>query len=350
MIGQNDNYGQMGAGIDRITQILQRQSQPVSSSPIESEATTLPTNILNALAVDSYDYGDGAGGNFVKNVQKFQSDREANELDRQQGILKAYEMKLRLGDAQTKALDDKITMFTGNDPDGKAMFLQALHEDPDSIDPTNSYQVMTKLAGIKKRLGYESPDMQMARQKDQLDIAFKKAQINATNALANKRNEPPSTAPDFKAANTLRDEFNSLTKDFRSVQDAYSKIRKTSNTGAGDMSMLYQYVKLLDPGSVVRESEFATAAASGSYGERIAGAVKGITSGGRLSNALRNEFLNEADNVYQGQKAGYDRQKAIYTDISNKFNVDPTLVVTDYTDATPGSSQATGADPLGIRN
>jgi len=61
--------------------------------------------------------------------------------------------------------------------------------------------------------------------------------------------------------NTLRDEFNTLTRDFRTVQDAHSKIKSVANTGAGDMSLLYSYVKLLDPGSVVRESDFATAAA-----------------------------------------------------------------------------------------
>ena len=136
----------------------------------------------------------------------------------------------------------------------------------------------------------------------------------------------------FKHANTLRDEFNSQTKDFRTVQDAYSKIKKTSGTGAGDMSMLYQYVKLLDPGSVVRESEFATAAASGSLGERVQGAAKSIIEGGRLPPSLRNEFLAEAENVYQGQKSGYDRQKSNYTGLSKKFRIDPSLVITDYTD------------------
>lgn len=326
MLSENTNYGDMNQGIDRITEILKRQSAPVASSPYMPEASGLPSNILNAIASSSYNYGNG-GSNFVQNAQKYQDTAQDNALGQQQAILKTYEMKLKMGDAQAKALDDKLTLFTGNDPEGKALFLQALHDDPDPIDPSNSYQVMTKLASIKKQTGYESPDLALEKKAKEADIASKLAFANQKNTGDSKTN--------FKNANTLRDEFNSLTKDFRTVQDAYSKINKTSGTGAGDMSMLYQYVKLLDPGSVVRESEFATAAASGSFGERIQGAAKSVIEGGRLPPSLRQEFLTESKNIYEGQKSGYDRQKQIYTGLSNNFNVDPDLVVTDYTELNP---------------
>lgn len=131
--------------------------------------------------------------------------------------------------------------------------------------------------------------------------------------------------------NTLRDEFNSLTKDFRTVQDAHTKIRNVANTGAGDMSLLYSYVKLLDPGSVVRESEFATAAASGSFGERVQGAMQRVISGQRLPPDLRNDFLREADNLYKSQQEGAKRIQQNYTDIATRMNLNPRNVITDYT-------------------
>jgi len=139
----------------------------------------------------------------------------------------------------------------------------------------------------------------------------------------------------FQRENTYRDEFNTLTKDFRSVQDAYSKINATSNSGAGDMSLLYQYVKLLDPGSVVRESEFATAAASGGFGDRVAGAVKSIIEGGRLNESLRNEFINEADNIYKGQKEGNDRVIKKYKELAVNNGLNPDNVITNYADINP---------------
>ena len=134
----------------------------------------------------------------------------------------------------------------------------------------------------------------------------------------------------FKNENTLRDEYLAQTAPFRTVQDAYSKIKSTSNDGAGDMSLLYSYVKLLDPGSVVRESEFATAAQSGSLGQRVQGAVNQILSGQRLSPDLRESFRKEADKIYQAQKEGATRIGGKYRDLAKSYNLDPSRVVVEY--------------------
>lgn len=167
------------------------------------------------------------------------------------------------------------------------------------------------------------------------------------------KNQINAVSPEniFKYENTLRDEFTTTTKDFRNVQDAYSKIKKTTSTGAGDMSMLYQFVKLLDPGSVVRESEFATAAASGSLGERIQGAYKSIANGGRMPESLRNEFLAEAENIYNGQKEGYDRSIATYKGLAQRNKLNPDNIVTDYRQLNPVPQQpqsSTGVKFLGF--
>jgi len=141
--------------------------------------------------------------------------------------------------------------------------------------------------------------------------------------------------------NTLRDEFNTLTKDFRTVQDAHSKIKSVANTGAGDMSLLYSYVKLLDPGSVVRESEFATAAASGSFGERIQGLAQRVISGQRLPPDLRTDFIREADSIYTSQKDGADRLEKQYRDIAKRNNLNPENVIVNY-----ASSSGTALPPV----
>ena len=144
----------------------------------------------------------------------------------------------------------------------------------------------------------------------------------------------------FERANTLRDEFNTLTKDFRVVQDATSKIRSTSDTGAGDMSLLYSYVKLLDPGSVVRESEFATAAASGSFGERVQGAVQRILTGERLPKDLRDAFKGEAETIYKVQKSGADRLETKYRELAKRYRLDPEDVIQSYAEPKEGRGEA----------
>jgi len=183
--------------------------------------------------------------------------------------------------------------------------------------------------------------------------AVAEAELPAKQQLAASTAQAQAGGKEFERANTLRDEFNSLTKDFRTVQDAYSKIKKAAPTGAGDMSLLYSYVKLLDPGSVVRESEFATAAASGSYGERIQGLVQRALTGQRLPDTLRADFMREADSIYQGQKRGYDTAKSTYTDISGKYGIPADRVIVDYAtsndpaNAAPAAANAAPASPAG---
>jgi hypothetical protein len=141
----------------------------------------------------------------------------------------------------------------------------------------------------------------------------------------------PNQVKPFQSENVLRDEFNNLTSPFRLVQDAYSKIKTTSNNGAGDMSLLYSYVKMLDPGSAVKEGEFETAAASGSFGQRVQGAVQRILSGERLPTDLRESFKKEAEGLYAAQRGSADRVRKQYYDIAIRNGLNPKNVLVDYT-------------------
>jgi hypothetical protein len=159
---------------------------------------------------------------------------------------------------------------------------------------------------------------------------------------------PPSEKPEQIKAGELRDEFNALTKDFRAVQDAYTKITTTAQTGAGDMSLLYNYVKLLDPTSVVRESEFAAAAASGSFGERVQGAVNKVQTGQRLTENLRKDFIAEANNLYKAQKAGADRIKDQYTNMAKRAKLNPEDVIVDYSARGTEAALPSAAKPAAV--
>jgi hypothetical protein len=160
-------------------------------------------------------------------------------------------------------------------------------------------------------------------------------------AVAQAQQAAQSGTQSFTREGALRDDFTKLTTDFRTVQDAYNKIGEAAKTptGAGDMSLLYSYVKLLDPGSVVRESEFATAAASGSLGERMQGYVNRVLSGERLPDTLRKDFLDQARGIYTAQKKGYDNLTTQYETLAKNYGVDPKNVTTRFD--TPGGPPAT---------
>jgi hypothetical protein len=196
---------------------------------------------------------------------------------------------------------------------------------------------------LAARAGMEA----QARLPAQQALATTNAELDVAKAgpVAQAQAAAQAGGKEFDRANTLRDEFNNLTKDFRTVQDAYNKIKKAAPTGAGDMSLLYSYVKLLDPGSVVRESEFGVAAASGSFGERIQGLAQRIISGQRLPDSLRKDFLREADSIYQGQKRGYDTAKQTYSDLAGKYNIAADKVIVDYAAANAPAEAPPPASP-----
>lgn len=134
----------------------------------------------------------------------------------------------------------------------------------------------------------------------------------------------------FTRENTLRDEFDAQTKTYKTIKSAFDKIQNTSDNAAGDLSLLYQYNKLLDPESVVRESEFATVASSGSLGQRIQGAAQKIATGERLTPEQRTQFKAESQNILNSQGESYGATKNRYEDISKRNRVNPANVIPDY--------------------
>jgi hypothetical protein len=164
------------------------------------------------------------------------------------------------------------------------------------------------------------------------------ARANRADARAETAAGSASRASEFGNANTLRDEFTTQTKDFRIVQDMHRKMIAASkaNSGAGDMAMLYGMAKLLDPNSVVRESEFATMAAAGSFGERMQGMVSRVLTGERLPDSLRQEFVDQANSIFSEQKKGYDQLQKTYASLAKKFGLDPELIIPDF--VTPGEA------------
>lgn len=115
----------------------------------------------------------------------------------------------------------------------------------------------------------------------------------------------------------LRKEVNKVTEDFRDQDAAFGRVLASAKDAspAGDLALIFNYMKVLDPGSVVRESEFATAAATGSYGQRIEAAVNKVMSGEKLSDDQRRDFVTRAQGLYNEARKGYENVKQGYMPI-----------------------------------
>jgi len=145
-----------------------------------------------------------------------------------------------------------------------------------------------------------------------------------------KEDKAPERAFDWEGK--LRGEYRNLSKTFIDVRDSYGRILESSNepSAAGDLSLIFNYMKMLDPKSVVRESEFATAAASGSYGARIQGLVQQALTGKRLEDSVRADFVKRAEALYKRQLSTQKKNEAQYKALSKKYGVDSGRVITDF--------------------
>lgn len=132
-----------------------------------------------------------------------------------------------------------------------------------------------------------------------------------------------------KYTNELADDFRAENKEFTSAFTSFRKIAMTDpddSTGADDIALIFNYMKVLDPNSVVRESEFGLAAQSGSFGQTIMAAYQQIQSGQKLTPTQRRYFIESA----QAQFAPYvelrNRTETRYGQRADQLGVDKSNV------------------------
>ena len=141
----------------------------------------------------------------------------------------------------------------------------------------------------------------------------------------------PSQAPSFKDAGELRKEYNSnpQIKAFAEVQNAFDQINTglSSDTPAGDITAATKFMKLLDPGSVVRESELAIAMGATGLWDRATNYYDMMKRGTKLTPAQRQDFKATAQGLYNAAKARKDDIESQYTEIAQTGGLDPKLVI-----------------------
>jgi hypothetical protein len=128
----------------------------------------------------------------------------------------------------------------------------------------------------------------------------------------------------------LRDDYRSESKEFVNVRNAFGRILSVEPTAAGDLSLIFNYMKMLDPGSVVRESEYENAAQSGAFGERVKAAYLRYKSGERLTESMRKDFKTQANNLYQTQSDNQSYVMEEFKNLAEEYGMKPSRIVQNY--------------------
>jgi len=174
---------------------------------------------------------------------------------------------------------------------------------------------------------------------------------NTTYKPIDLNQQPGITDPKDKASveHQLRGEISGTTKDFRTVRDALGSLDAIAqqDSAGSDIALIFSYMKILDPNSVVRETEFATAQNAAGVPDQVRNAFNRALNGERLNPTQREDFLSVARRIGKQQAGQYQRTIDQYRDVAKRTGVDWSNVVLDQDLLTPGGGIAQGNSRVG---
>lgn len=139
----------------------------------------------------------------------------------------------------------------------------------------------------------------------------------------------------------LRDKYNSESKEFVTVRDAYNRIIASSSepSAAGDLALIFNYMKILDPGSTVREGEFANAEKAAGVPEMIRAQYNKVRNGERLSENQRNDFVERSTKLFTAQQTQQQKINDNYNMLSTSAGIPKEFVTRDISSAITTKTQ-----------
>ena len=150
----------------------------------------------------------------------------------------------------------------------------------------------------------------------------------------------------------LSKSFSQETKDDSAVAGSWRTLHSNAALGtpAGDIAVIYAYMKLQDPTSVVREGEFATAQNAGGIHETIRARLNQAIGAGRLTPQLRSEILGSAKATLNSRRSQFSAKQDRFTKLAKSKGIDPELVIGNpYADLPGFDKPATSVETIDDR-
>lgn len=136
-------------------------------------------------------------------------------------------------------------------------------------------------------------------------------------------------------------------KNATEIASRLSQMKVASPGPAGDLSLIFGYMKILDPTSVVREGEQASAANTRGVPDTVRNLYNKILRGDKLTPQQRVAFVQEATTLATAQRAGLDPLKRRFGALSRRAGADSAVVVGDpYESVLEGQPQPQQRRPL----
>lgn len=194
------------------------------------------------------------------------------------------------------------------------------------------------IAGTAQLQKYLKPEV--GKTKEVYDTQLKK------NVFATERQiqtQPDRFIPQPKepeALKTIRSQENTLSKNYMSsdvvkqFNESTTSVKKLfsgleANSGAGDVASIFTFMKTLDPESVVREGEFATAENTTGVFKKYWNSYNRLVKGERLTDSQREDFKQLGINLYKQNQQSLDNFKIGFNRIAENQNLNTENIFLD---------------------
>lgn len=279
-------------------------------------------------------------------------------------------------------LGDKsdLTFVMKNGAEGlrNRLALLAQEKDPGSVDLDEIVKISNIVATDPQR-GFQILNLELDKTNRGLDLINQIAGRASGQAFTLSEGQvrfgpggqPIAAVPSRKEGETkqvqvnkLRSTLNNNLKDFRKVGDAFNRILSVTKkpSAAGDLALIFNFMKILDPGSVVRESEFRTAEQARAWLSKaddtnitvptaVRTAINKAITGQRLLPDQRADFVQQSRNLFESQRQSADVLVGNILQQADQDEIDRVKILgkqrlKDFELRQPGAFTPVPADPI----
>jgi hypothetical protein len=187
--------------------------------------------------------------------------------------------------------------------------------------------VSVPVTSIKPIIGGETAEEAQARRAREARES-RGAEIAEESAARAAREEQRGVeSKEFTQIGSIRTEFLGIpeVKEFRQVRNATRQIIDLTSKGTpiANIGSVFSLMKILDPGSTVREGEAASVQNAAGVPDRFRNAYNQLLSGQGLSETQRKDMADVARSIYNQRLTGYNDLATTYRGLMTDLGADP---------------------------
>lgn len=129
----------------------------------------------------------------------------------------------------------------------------------------------------------------------------------------------------------LMTKFEQASQPFITQRDSFARIQSLANdpSPAGDLGLIFSYMKVLDPNSTVREGEQATAQNARAIPDSISNLYNNVMTGGKLTPKQRVDFIKKSSAIFQSAETQQKKTTAEFSRLGKMNGIDPKRFIRD---------------------